>query len=59
VLHAVCEQAPGTPGRPLTADEIKRKFRENAALAISTPQVDALEAGVLGLDAAKTARLSF
>jgi 2-methylcitrate dehydratase PrpD len=40
----------GGPENPLSADEVRAKFRENASLVLSSASVDALEEGILGLE---------
>ena len=40
----------GGPENPLTADEVKAKFRENAALALSDEMLEQLETAILALD---------
>jgi 2-methylcitrate dehydratase PrpD len=52
VLEAECPYQKGAPENPLTPEEVRRKFRGNAALALSAPAIEALETGVLGLEEA-------
>jgi 2-methylcitrate dehydratase PrpD len=40
----------GGPENPLSADEVRAKFRENAALALGPAETDALEEAILTLD---------
>jgi len=40
----------GGPENPLSADEVRSKFRENAGLALSDHAVEALEDAILGLE---------
>jgi len=40
----------GGPENPLSADEVRSKFRENAGLALSDQAVEALEDAILGLE---------
>ncbi len=40
----------GAVDRPLTSDDIRQKFHENAALAVSTARAEDIERAVLGLD---------
>lgn len=42
----------GGPARPLTADELATKYRDNAARVLPAAAVDAIEAAVLGLASA-------
>ena len=49
-LEADFPYQQGGPENPMSADEVRAKFRENALLALSADAVDALEAAVLGLD---------
>jgi 2-methylcitrate dehydratase PrpD len=41
----------GAPDNPMTHEEVRAKFRENAALALPAASVEALEEGILALDA--------
>lgn len=50
VLEAECLYQKGAPENPLAADEVCRKFRANASLAMPAPAIEALEAGVLELE---------
>ncbi len=40
----------GGPENPLSADEVREKFRENASLALSDDAVERLEQALLSLD---------
>jgi hypothetical protein len=40
----------GGPESPLTADEVREKFRDNASLALPDAAVQALEEALLSLD---------
>jgi 2-methylcitrate dehydratase PrpD len=40
----------GGPENPLSADEVREKFRDNASLALPEPAVEALEEALLSLD---------
>ena len=50
------EMNRGSSDRPLSADDITRKFRENAAMALSASAVARIEDAVLGLDEIGDAR---
>jgi 2-methylcitrate dehydratase PrpD len=58
-LEADFPYQQGGPENPMSADEVRGKFRENALLALSADAVDALEAAVLGLDEQETVRSVF
>jgi 2-methylcitrate dehydratase PrpD len=49
-LEAECLYQKGAPENPLSPDEVRRKFRTNAALAMTAPALEALEAAILDLD---------
>jgi 2-methylcitrate dehydratase PrpD len=49
----------GGPENPMSPDEVRAKFRENALLAVSAEGVDALESAVLALDEQESARSVF
>jgi 2-methylcitrate dehydratase PrpD len=40
----------GAPENPMTADEVRAKFRENASLALADTELEALEEGILALE---------
>jgi 2-methylcitrate dehydratase PrpD len=40
----------GAPGNPMTADDVRAKFRENASLSLSEETTEALEQAILGLE---------
>jgi 2-methylcitrate dehydratase PrpD len=46
----------GGPENPMTAEEVRAKFRQNAALALGDEAVSALEDAVLGLDERRDVR---
>jgi 2-methylcitrate dehydratase PrpD len=50
VLDAELPHQRGGPENPLTDDEVRAKFRENAGLALSGDAVDALEQTILSLE---------
>ncbi|HKP19640.1 MAG TPA: MmgE/PrpD family protein [Gaiellaceae bacterium] len=50
VLEAELPHQRGGPGNPLTADEVRAKFRENASLALDEACVDSLESAILKLE---------
>jgi 2-methylcitrate dehydratase PrpD len=50
LLEADFPHQRGGPENPMSADEVRAKFRENAALALGDSAVEALEAGVLALE---------
>ena len=49
-LEADLPHQRGGPENPMTADEVRAKFRENAALALGDEAVEALEEAVLTLE---------
>jgi 2-methylcitrate dehydratase PrpD len=49
-LEAELAYQRGGPENPWSADDVKAKFRENAALALADADVEALEHAVLGLE---------
>ena len=55
-LEADFPYQQGGPENPMSADEVRAKFRENALLALYADAVDALEAAVLGLNEQETVR---
>jgi 2-methylcitrate dehydratase PrpD len=50
VLEAELPHQRGGPGNPLSADEVRTKFRENAGLTLPKESVDSLEASILSLE---------
>ena len=50
VLEGDCPYQKGGPDNPLSSDEVRTKFRENATLALDDEALEALEAAVLTLD---------
>ena len=58
-LEADFPYQQGGPENPMSADEVRAKFRENAVLALSSDAVGDLEAAVLGLDDAENVRSVF
>jgi 2-methylcitrate dehydratase PrpD len=50
VLEAELPHQRGGPGNPLSADDVRAKFRENAGLALPSAAVDSLEASILSLE---------
>jgi 2-methylcitrate dehydratase PrpD len=58
-LEADFPYQQGGPENPMSADEVRAKFRENALLALSADAVDALDAAVLGLDEQESVRSVF
>jgi 2-methylcitrate dehydratase PrpD len=58
-LEAEFPYQQGGPENPMSADEVRAKFRENALLALPADAVDALEAAVLRLDEQETVRSVF
>jgi 2-methylcitrate dehydratase PrpD len=58
-LEADLPYQQGGPENPMSADEVRAKFRENAALALSADCVDALESAVLALDEQENVRSVF
>ena len=55
-LEADFPYQQGGPENPMSTDEVRAKFRENALLALSPDAVDDLEAAVLGLDEQENVR---
>jgi 2-methylcitrate dehydratase PrpD len=49
-LEADFPHQRGAPENPMSADDVRAKFRENAALALPSATLDALEDGVLRLE---------
>jgi 2-methylcitrate dehydratase PrpD len=49
-LEADLPYQRGGPENPMTADEVRAKFRENAGLALGDAALEALEQGVLALE---------
>jgi 2-methylcitrate dehydratase PrpD len=49
-LEADLPHQRGGPENPMTADEVRAKYRENAALALDDEAVEALEAAILALE---------
>jgi 2-methylcitrate dehydratase PrpD len=58
-LEADFPYQQGGPENPMSADEVRAKFRENALPALSADAVDALEAAVLALDEQESVRTVF
>jgi 2-methylcitrate dehydratase PrpD len=50
VLEAELAHQRGGPENPLSADEVRAKFRENAAMALPPGAVEALESSILSLE---------
>jgi len=50
VLEAELPYQRGGPENPLSADEVRAKFRENAGLALAPDTVESLEAAILSLE---------
>jgi 2-methylcitrate dehydratase PrpD len=50
VLEAELPHQRGGPENPLSADEVRAKFRENAGMALPESAVEALESSILSLD---------
>jgi 2-methylcitrate dehydratase PrpD len=50
VLEAELPHQRGGPENPLSADEVRAKFRENAGLALVPEAVESLEAAILSLE---------
>ena len=50
VLEADLPYQRGGPENPLSADEVRAKFRENAGLALSAEDAESLEAAILSLE---------
>jgi 2-methylcitrate dehydratase PrpD len=49
-LEAELEYQRGAPENPMSADEVREKFRSNAVLALSAEDTRALEESVMGLE---------
>jgi 2-methylcitrate dehydratase PrpD len=49
-LEADYSHQLGAPENPMTADEVRAKFRENARLALADTELEALEEGILALE---------
>jgi 2-methylcitrate dehydratase PrpD len=49
-LEAELAYQRGGPENPMTADEVREKFRANAALALPAGEVDALEEAIMSLE---------
>jgi 2-methylcitrate dehydratase PrpD len=58
-LEADLPHQRGAPDNPMTADEVRAKFRENASLALADDAVEELEAGILTLEEAEDVRRVF
>ena len=58
-LEADFPYQQGGPENPMSADEVRAKFRENALLALSADAAEALEVAVLSLDEQETVRSVF
>ena len=50
LLEADFPHQDGAPENPLSADEVRAKFRENASLALAEPELVALEEAILSLE---------
>ena len=50
IIEADFPHQRGGPENPMTPDEVRTKFRENAGLALGDVAVEALEEGVLALE---------
>ena len=50
VLELELEHQRGGPENPMSVDEVRAKFRANAALALDAASIDELEAALLSLD---------
>ncbi len=50
MLEADLPYQRGGPENPMSAEEVRAKFRENASLALPQPSVDALEQAILTLE---------
>ena len=55
-LEAELPHQRGAPENPMSPDEVRAKYRENAALALSDASVDALEDRVLNIEAQEDVR---
>jgi 2-methylcitrate dehydratase PrpD len=49
-LEADYSHQLGAPENPMTADDVRAKFRENACLALADTELEALEEGILALE---------
>ncbi len=58
-LEADFPYQQGGPENPMSADEVRAKFRENALLALSADAAEALEVAVLSLDEQESVRSVF
>jgi 2-methylcitrate dehydratase PrpD len=58
-LEADLPHQRGGPENPMTADEVRAKFRENASLALADDAVEELEAGIITLEEAEDVRRVF
>jgi 2-methylcitrate dehydratase PrpD len=58
-LEADLPYQRGAPDNPMTADEVRAKFRENASLALEGPAIERLEEAVLALEEADDVRAVF
>jgi 2-methylcitrate dehydratase PrpD len=58
-LEADLPYQRGAPDNPMTADEVRAKFRENASLALEGPAIERLEDAVLALEEADDMRAVF
>jgi 2-methylcitrate dehydratase PrpD len=54
-LAAAVDHPRGSVEAPMSADDVRAKFRDNAALALGADAVVALEASILGADEAQLA----
>jgi 2-methylcitrate dehydratase PrpD len=52
-LRAAVDHPRGSVAAPMTTDDVRAKFRDNASLALSSDAVLALEAAILGADEAE------
>jgi 2-methylcitrate dehydratase PrpD len=59
VLEAELPYQRGGPDNPMSADEVRAKFRENASLCLATAAVDELEDGILNLEGRDDLRALF
>jgi 2-methylcitrate dehydratase PrpD len=58
-LEAELPHQQGGPENPMSAEEVRAKFRDNARLALAADAADALEEAVLDLDRHEDARAVF
>jgi 2-methylcitrate dehydratase PrpD len=58
-LEADLPYQRGAPDNPMTADEVRAKFRENASLALADGAAEELEAAILALEDADDVRAVF